>query len=77
MKRYNHFCGYDGGGPAEAEESPDGAFVRYDDAVAAVAAERERCAKAVESLDDDYLRASPCRNALKRAAKAIRAPSIP
>lgn len=39
---------------------------------AAVAAERERCAKLVEAMDADYLRTSPCRKALERAARAIR-----
>ena len=39
---------------------------------AAVAAERERCAKLVAAMDNDYLRTSPCRKALERAAKAIR-----
>lgn len=36
MKRYNHFCSYDGGGPADVEESPDGEFVRFDDAMAEI-----------------------------------------
>lgn len=42
-------------------------------AAAAVAMERERCARLVEEMDNDYLRASPCRKALERAAKKIRA----
>ena len=37
-----------------------------------VAAERERCAKLVAAMDNDYLRTSPCRKALERAAKVIR-----
>ena len=37
LKRYDHFCSYDGGGPAEAEESADGEYVRYEDAVAEIA----------------------------------------
>lgn len=46
MKRYEHFCSADGGGMGEPEETADGDWVRYEDAVAAVAAERERCAGA-------------------------------
>lgn len=42
MKRYEHYGTLDGGGPAEAVEEADGTWVRYDDALAAVAAERER-----------------------------------
>jgi hypothetical protein len=38
---------------------------------ATVAAERERCANVVKALDNDYLRASPCRKALARAVRAI------
>ena len=34
--------------------------------------EKERCALIVDKMDNDYLRASSCRTALKRAAKAIR-----
>ena len=37
MKRYDHFCRYDGGGPSEAEESADGEYVRYEDAAAEIA----------------------------------------
>ena len=37
MKRYDHFCSYDGGGPAEAEESADGEYVRYEDVAAEIA----------------------------------------
>lgn len=40
MKRYNHFCSYDGGGPAEELEDPAGDWVRYEDAVA-LSAERD------------------------------------
>ena len=36
MKRYDHYGSYDGGGPADAEESPDGEFVRYEDASAEI-----------------------------------------
>jgi hypothetical protein len=36
VKRYEHFCSYDGGGPAVAEESLDGEFVRYADAQAEI-----------------------------------------
>ena len=44
MKRYEHFCSLDGGGMGEATEVEDGGWVRYQDALSAVAAERERCA---------------------------------
>ena len=37
MNRYDHFCSYDGGGPAEAVEAADGEFVRYEDAAAEIA----------------------------------------
>ena len=36
MKRYDHFCSYDGGGPAEAAEAADGEFVKCDDAAAEI-----------------------------------------
>lgn len=36
MKRYEFFCSYDGGGPADEQESEDGEFVRFADAEAAV-----------------------------------------
>lgn len=42
MKRYEHFCSYDGGGPADPLETEDGEWVRYSDAVALVTAERKR-----------------------------------
>jgi hypothetical protein len=51
MKRYDHFCSYDGGGPADAEESPDGEFVRYGDAMAEI--ERLR-AVALEHVPHAY-----------------------
>jgi hypothetical protein len=51
MKRYDHVCSYDGGGPAEPHEAVDGEWVRHDEAEAAiafaVAAMRERCARIV------------------------------
>lgn len=31
LKRYDFYCSYDGGGPAEAEESPHGMYVLYED----------------------------------------------
>ena len=37
IKRYDHFCSYDGGGPAEAVEAADGEFVRYEDVAAEIA----------------------------------------
>lgn len=43
MKRYEHYGSLDGGGPAEPIEESDGEWVRYEDAIAAVAEERERC----------------------------------
>lgn len=36
MKRYEFFCSYDGGGPADEQETSDGEFVRFSDAEAAV-----------------------------------------
>ena len=36
MKRFDFFCSYDGGGPADEQESPGGEFVRFSDAEAAV-----------------------------------------
>ena len=60
MKRYDHYGTLDGGGPAEAIEEPDGDWVRYADAQAAisaaVAAERERCAKLCEDRRERDLR---------------------
>lgn len=50
MKRYEHWCSLDGGGLGQPEEKAAGDWVLYEDAVAAVAAERERCAK----LADEY-----------------------
>ena len=41
MKRYDFYCSYDGGGPAEEQEDADGGWVRYEDA-ARLAAEVER-----------------------------------
>ena len=41
MKRYNMFCSYDGGGPAEEMESPEGDYVLFSDAEAAVKQARE------------------------------------
>ena len=56
MKRYDHFCSYDGGGPAEEVESPDGGFVRYDNAVTEI--ERLRTAltwiATVNAMDHEY-----------------------
>lgn len=34
LKRYDMFCSYDGGGPAEEEERANGDWVRYEDAAA-------------------------------------------
>ena len=34
MKRYEHFCSYDGGGMGQPEETVDGDWVRYEDAKA-------------------------------------------
>ena len=31
LKRYDGVCSYDGGGPPDMQESPDGEFVRFDD----------------------------------------------
>ena len=45
MQRYEHYGSPDGGGPAEPVEEEDGGWVRYEDAVAAVAIERERGAQ--------------------------------
>lgn len=53
MKRYDLFGSLDGGGPAEACETADGGWVRYEDAAAALAAERERCVLAVRRLESD------------------------
>lgn len=44
MKRYNFYCRSDWGAPADVEESHGGEYVLYDDAIAAIAAERERIA---------------------------------
>lgn len=52
------------------DEGPTQLARRIESAVEA--AERERCAKLVAAMDNDYLRTSPCRKALERAAKAIR-----
>ena len=41
MNRYEFFCSYDGGGPADAEEAPHGEWVRFSDAEAAVKQARE------------------------------------
>jgi hypothetical protein len=42
MKRYEHFCSLDGGGMGQPEEDENGDWVRYEDAMAALAAERQR-----------------------------------
>lgn len=42
MQRYEHYGRPDGGGPAEPVKEEAGGWVRYEDAVAAVAAERAR-----------------------------------
>lgn len=57
MKRYEHYCSLDGGGPAEPVEESDGDWVRYEDAAAAVAAERAESARLRQLLNlarDDY-----------------------
>ena len=41
MKRYEHYCSWDGGGPADPEEDANGDWVRYDDAQAELAALRK------------------------------------
>lgn len=41
MKRYDQFCTYDGGGPAESLESPEGVWVRHEDAQAEISALRK------------------------------------
>ncbi len=40
MKRYDLFCSWDGGGPAEPEERTQGEWVRYED-VERLIAERD------------------------------------
>ena len=55
MKRYEHFCSYDGGGPAEPVEAPDGEWVRLEDAAGslrALADEVERLRAALTELRD-------------------------
>jgi len=48
IKRYDFFCSYDGGGPADEVECAEGDFVTYTDHIAAIEAavksEREACA---------------------------------
>ena len=58
MKRYEHYGALNGGGPAEPIEESDGEWVRYEDAMNAIAAERERCAKVCEAQEYEYWRAS-------------------
>ncbi len=46
MKRHNHYCTFEGvESDAEPRVEGDGEWVRYEDAMAALAAERERCAQ--------------------------------
>jgi len=46
MKRHNHYCTFEGvESDAEPRVEGDGEWVRYEDAMAALAAERERCLK--------------------------------
>ncbi len=68
MKRYDHFCSYDGGGPAEEVESPEGMFVRYDDAQAEIerlTAELVRKSAAIQRLWKE-------RDELRDEAEALR-----
>lgn len=44
MERYEHYSTPDGYGPADPIEDSDGRWVRYEDAFAAIAAEREDAA---------------------------------
>ena len=39
LKRYDFYCSYDGGGPADEEESSEGEYVRYEDVLAEVSRE--------------------------------------
>ena len=41
MKRYEHYCSWDGGGPADPEEDANGDWVKYGDAQAEIAALRK------------------------------------
>ena len=41
MKRYEHYCSWDGGGPADPKEDTNGDWVRYDDAQVELAALRK------------------------------------
>ncbi len=52
MKRYEHYGTLDGGGPAEAIEEADGDWVRHEDALAALTAERETRQEAQRRVAD-------------------------
>jgi FPC/CPF motif-containing protein YcgG len=59
MKRYDQFCTYDGGGPAESVESPEGEWVRSQDAQAEISelrkdAERYRKIRDVSGALDSF-----------------------
>ena len=50
MKRYSMFCSYDGGWPAEEVESPDGDYVLFSEAEAAVKQAREDALEEAKQL---------------------------
>ena len=64
MKRYEHWCSLDVGGMGEPEETTGGDWVRYEDALAAVAAERERCTRKAADI------ASACATMYRTEAEA-------
>ena len=53
MKRFDFFCSYDGGGPADEQESPGGEFVRFSDAEAAVKQARIDALEDAKQVADD------------------------
>ena len=80
MKRYEHFCSYDGGGPAEPVEAPDGEWVRLEDAAGSLRAladevERLRSQRLADAgfTRRPSLRAMEMRAALELIAAPMRA----
>lgn len=59
MKRYEHFCSYDGGGPAEPQEDEHGDWVRYEDAQAELEQLRATLAESCDEHRSNVYEAGP------------------
>ena len=70
MRRYEHYCSLDGGGPADSAEEADGAWVRYEDAMAALAQMR---AVALEHMPHAY--EGDCPDELDRTRRDSKCPA--